>query len=135
TGPPLILNAANRGSDNASTITAQFDQFRSSVCSGDTVLFYAASHGCGPSGGCPDPLIVIASDGTGLNSLAIANLLRTLPSSVRKIVILDACHAGGMGNDLTSVVNTSVLAASSKDGTLEYVRADGTGVFTDALIQ
>jgi caspase domain-containing protein len=135
TGPPLILDAAKRGTDNASALTAQFNQFRSSVCPGDTVLFYAASHGCGPSGGCPDPRIIIASDGTGLNSLAIANLLMTLPSSVRKIVILDACHVGGMGHDLTSVVNTSVLAASSIDGTLEYVQADGTGVFTDALIQ
>jgi hypothetical protein len=134
----VSLDAANSTDANLNIINADFNTFMGSVCSNDTVVFYASSHGNpytvynGPSGF----TVLLSSDYAtheGLSDRYIANLLNSLPSSTRKVVILDSCHSGGIGEYLAnSVANISILVASSATGNSQS-KTDGTGIFTHAL--
>lgn len=148
-GTIVPLDATLSSANNLSTITSQFNQFATSVYTNDTVVFYASSHaliwnfGAGITGF----TLWLSSDGPnnpGLTYSEFASLLNGLPNSVRKVVILDACHAGGIGDYLAnSVKNISILASGFANpvtvGGINYTgnafsKADGTGVFTDTLI-
>jgi Leucine-rich repeat (LRR) protein len=142
------LSATSTSINNLNAITTQFYQFTNNVCPNDTVVFYVNTHGgIATQYGLPSPQLSLASDYANnliFNTTYIAGLLNSLPSSTRKVVILDACHSGWIGNLLVdSVPNTSALAACS--GQLETIAGilygaetpfnnDGTSVFGDALI-
>lgn len=145
TSATVPLSASSTSLNNLNTITAQFNQFKNGVYSNDTIVFYVDTHA--GLDGALGIQISLASDYNNNPVFAgpeIADLLNSLPSSTRKVVILDCCHAGGIANYLVGAVpNASALAASS--GTLEYIGNiiyggttpyynDGTSVFTDALI-
>jgi hypothetical protein len=137
----VSLVATESGQNNLNTISSNFKQFTPSARAIDTVLFYAASHANaysfvnGPTGFQID----VASDYVTKPSLTdrtLAGLLGLLPEVTRKVVILDVCHAGGIGDYLAkSLYDTSTLAACSASGTTASEPDDsGKGVFTDDLI-
>jgi hypothetical protein len=148
-GTIVPLDATLTSANNLNIITSQFNQFATSVATNDTVVFYGSSHAVigNFSDGTSGFVLWLSSDGPshpGLTYSEFASLLNGLPNSVRKIVILDACHAGGIGDYLAnSVKNISILASGFANpvtvGGINYTgnafsEADGTGVFTDTLI-
>ena len=138
-GTIVPLDATLSSANNLSTITSQFNQFATSVYTNDTIIFYVSSHGgiIEPQDGYGPANIEIAiSDDLAsvFTAGSIGTTLESLPKSTRKIVILDTCHSGGVGEALaSSVQNISILAACSAIGTTEAA-ADGTGLLTDAFI-
>lgn len=102
----------------------------------DVVLFYFAGHGdIESSGG-----YIIAGDSTrGDNGISLTDILTYANNSPakNKIIILDSCHSGQMGNlssmEIASLAEgLTVLTASSKN---QYASEEnGGGVFTTLLI-
>jgi hypothetical protein len=136
-GTVVPLSADDSGTVNANKIFTQWDQFKTMVGPNDTVIFYVSTHGGKielPDGN-TDAELQISDDSTSdLTGEIIATLLKSLPSSTRKIVILDTCHAGAAAPQLKDVSNISLLAASGPDDTADADPYDCTGLFTDKLI-
>lgn len=102
----------------------------------DVVLFYFAGHGYLESSGG----YIIASDSdrgdTGVSLSDILTYANNSPAK-NKIIILDSCHSGFMGDSTDNKVATlaegiTVLTASSKDQYASEV--NGRGVFTTLLV-
>lgn len=102
----------------------------------EVALFYFAGHGYFESSGG----YIIASDSErGDDGVSLSDILTYANDSPakNKIVILDSCHSGVMGNSVGGEVATlsegvTVLTASSKD---QYAsEEDGKGVFTTLLV-
>jgi len=130
------LDAAASGQDNENTLSQAFNAFLTTVDAGDTVVFLISTHGnvvAGPFG-LPKVELAISADKThSPTTHFLVELLNALPSTSRKIVVLDFCHAGAVGAGIaSSVPNTCVLAASSAVGTTGAL-PDGTGIFTDSI--
>lgn len=105
--------------------------------SNDIALFYFAGHGYIESTG---GYLITSECTDGDDGLSMNELLQITNSSpaTNKIIILDCCHSGIMGNsspkdDKAILSNgTTILTASSAD---QYAsEKDGTGVFTSLLI-
>ena len=148
-GTTVPLDATASSADNLNIIDAEFNVFLGGVCPNDTVVFYVSSHGntYASQYSLPGVQLLVSADyatHSGLTTTFIANILDSLPSSTRKVVILDACHSGGIASLLAdSVANISILASCSAymltiagitSGGTTPSESDGTGVFTDALI-
>lgn len=109
------------------------DLFKKDV---DVVLFYFAGHGYLESSGG----YIIASDSDrGDNGVSLSDILTYANNSPakNKIIILDSCHSGFMGDSTDNKVATlsegvTVLTASSKDQYASEV--NGRGVFTTLLV-
>ncbi len=103
----------------------------------DVVLFYFAGHGYIESTGG----YLCASDcKSGDDGLPLAEIMTFANKSParNKIIMLDSCHSGGLGNhpvnpQLTEIAEgVTILTASTKD---QYAaEVNGGGVFTDLLI-
>ncbi len=102
----------------------------------DVALFYFAGHGYIESS---DGYIIATDSDRGDNGISMSNILNYANNSPakNKIIILDSCHSGMMG-DLPGQGTTSlaegitVLTASSKH---QYASEDnGRGVFTTLLV-
>lgn len=109
------------------------DLFKKDV---DVVLFYFAGHGYLESSGG----YIIASDSDrGDNGVSLSDILTYANNSPakNKIIILDSCHSGFMGDSTDNKIATlaegiTVLTASSKDQYASEV--NGRGVFTTLLV-
>ncbi|MGP4077619.1 caspase family protein [Halobacillus sp. K22] len=102
----------------------------------DVALFYFAGHGYIESSGG----YIIASDSDrGDNGISLSDILTYANNSPakNKIIILDSCHSGKMGDspdkDIANLAEgITVLTASSKD---QYASEEnGRGVFTSLLV-
>lgn len=102
----------------------------------DVVLFYFAGHGYIESSGG----YIIASDSDrGDNGISLSDILTYANNSPakNKIIILDSCHSGQMGDlpdrEIANLAEgITVLTASSKD---QYASEEnGRGVFTTLLV-
>ncbi len=102
----------------------------------DVVLFYFAGHGYIESSGG----YIIASDSDrGDNGISLSDILTYANNSPakNKIIILDSCHSGKMGDSPSGEIanlaeGITVLTASSKD---QYASEEnGRGVFTTLLV-
>ena len=54
---------------------------------------------------------------------------------VRKILVFDNCRSGGLGPDLTSGISNIAVLAGCNEGYFTFSARDGTGVFTNAIVQ
>jgi len=142
------LDATESSAHNFNIIATQFNEFTARVCADDTIVFYVSSH-AGPlqENGVPIIEFGVSDDfnsNNQMDSAYVANLLNSLPTSTRKIVILDGCSSGGIAISLADMVkNISILASASAypvtvggvfyDSTTSAT-SNGTGVFTDSLI-
>jgi hypothetical protein len=105
----------------------------------DTALFYYSGHGGidKQKGGFLCPSDVNEQGGIFLSDL---NNIISNSKAKNKIIILDSCHAGAMGNSEIDIFSgiailkegTTVLAAATAN---QYaVEANGTGIFTNLLV-
>jgi hypothetical protein len=141
-GLSIHVDATRTAVQNLQSIAQAFAGFRSSVAPGDTVIFFVSTHGdeyvYPPSIHdvellvSPVPLI----DGSnGITATWLASQLNSLDVTTRKIVILDACHAGQVGARLLSLVpNVAILSAATANTTADADPLNGSGVFTNSLI-
>jgi hypothetical protein len=134
----VVLDATLTSANNMNIISNQFNIFTNGINTNDTVVFYVSTHGgiIQPDYGYgPANIELGISDDLShtLTAGSIGTMLESLANSIRKIVILDACHSGGVAEGLsTSVPNISILAACSDIGETECA-PDGTGLLTDGL--
>jgi hypothetical protein len=132
-GVVVPLDATQSGTLNGNTIVSSFNQFATNVGTNDTVLFYFATHALQIADPNQDLGLDISDASMTFSGLNIAGLLKQLPSSTRKIVVVDSCEAGAIAGGLAGVSNLSILAACSSTNNASSA-PDGSGVFTDALI-
>lgn len=102
----------------------------------DVVLFYFAGHGYIESSG---GYIIAGDSDRGDNGISLSDILTYANNSPakNKIIILDSCHSGQMGDapdkEIANLAEgITVLTASSKD---QYATEEnGRGVFTTLLV-
>jgi Caspase domain len=107
----------------------------------DTLLFFYSGHGLLSNGhALAAPVGTIGPTGTldSVGAYTDNDLLTALENpklaDVRKIVLLDSCHAGGfLTDELKGLHDIALLAAATADG-FAVTAGDGTGVFTDAIL-
>jgi hypothetical protein len=142
-GTVVTLNAAEGSDANVARIMSQFNQFTNNVCPNDTVVFYVDSHaGCDGLFGIQISLASDYNDNPVFDAFVIADMLANLPSSTRKVLILDTCHSGGIAEEVVDFLsNTEALAACSGDcvkGVAQFQCSagsdDGISIFTDSII-
>lgn len=139
-GTVVTLDAAATSISNLNAIITQFYQFTNNVCPNDTVVFYVDCHA--GDAGTDGIQISLASDYDNnpvFDGITIADMLDSLPTSTRKIVILDMCHSGGIAEELVDFVpNTAALAACAATQVAQFVCSagsnDGISIFTSAIM-
>lgn len=102
----------------------------------DNFLLYLAGHGVVDNG---TTKINIGSSFFGLNNYFIADYelasyLKTIPSNINKIVIIDSCYSGGFISELSELKNTSIITSSPSDK-VSYYNNDGIGLLSYGLTE
>jgi len=142
-----------------SAITSAFARYRS-IEPGDVFVFYVASHGTVAGADLasrqyfliPSNVDAITDDAIRRDALSEADLKQLIASipATRKLLLLDTCHAGAMGDAmmvstrgleelaavrvLSGAVGSTVLSASTSDE--EALEGEGGhGLFTFVLLQ
>jgi hypothetical protein len=140
-------------------LTAAFARYRT-INPSDTFLFYVASHGVIEGADLasreyfliPSSLQTVSEEALRRDALSESELKRMIASipATRKLMILDTCHAGAMGDAMmvstrdlaesgavtviASAVGSTVLSASTSDQ--EAIEGEkGHGLFTSVLLQ
>lgn len=127
---------------NVSTRKEMYELLKSLFATGeaDIALFYFSGHGTRELGG-----KIVLPDYDGLDSgISMTDILRLAneSKSKNKIIILDCCFSGKMGEagftDTTDSVvgeGVTIMTASNRDESAVEDRITGHGIFTELLIQ
>lgn len=142
----MIVEAqVSEGGISASQVENAISDLKDKMKDGDKLIVHAASHGSSFATGTETTLLpgdeyINLSPTTYFSDDALTLLLQDM-DNIEKWVMLDVCHSGGFwGNDnsndigdLEKLQNIALFAGSAENRSA-YSQSDGTGFFTNAIV-